>query len=167
MFCVYNLFLKSHCVSGNSSVGSQSKAWPDKRMNYSAEFHTGGELATQALIYIENTKIVNWNLEFTFMYCTVPVFLVTLLLNTGVLGILWKMEKTMVNELIMLDCMVNIMFSIISTFQQSPFYRGMDADVYCSIHLVLFFATSSCNRLIPVSIAIYRYDIWHSKTRKY
>ena len=80
-----------------------------------------------------------------------------------VLGILWRMEKTIVNDLIMLDCMVNIMISTISTFQQSPFYRGMDVDVYCSIHLMLFFATSGCNRLIPVSIVIYRY----SNTRKY
>ena len=110
----------------------------------------------QAVVAIENTEIANWNLEFTFMCLTVPVFLVTLPLNMGVLGILWRMEKTVVNELIMLDCLVNIMISAISTFQQSPFYRGMDVDVYCSIHLVFIFATNACNRLIPVSIAIYR-----------
>ena len=132
-------------------------------MNHSAEFPTGGEMAVQAVVTIENTEIVNWNLKFAFMYLTVPVFLIILLVNMGVLGILWRMEKTIVNELIMLDCIVNIMFSIISTFQQSPFYRGMDVDVYCSIHLMLFFATSGCNRLIPVSIVIYRY----SNTRKY
>jgi hypothetical protein len=135
-------------------------------MNCSTEFLTGGELASQAVICIENTEVVNLNLELSFMFLTVPVFLIILLINMGVLAILWRMEKTIVNELIMLDCMVNIMFSIISTFQQSPFYRGMDVDVYCSIHLVLFFATNACNRLIPVSIAIYRYYNWLSNTRK-
>jgi hypothetical protein len=95
-------------------------------------------------------------LEFIFMFFTIPVLIMTLLLNMSVLVILWRKDRTIVNKLMMLDCMVNITFSSICTFQQSPFYRGLDVEFYCYFHSVLFFASMVCNRLLPVSIVISR-----------
>ena len=125
-------------------------------MNHSAEFKVGGKIVNHAVVTLENTEIVNWNLEFSFMYFTVPVFIITLLLNMSVLVTVLKTEKTIVNKLIMVDSIINILLSTISTFMQSPYYRGLGVDVYCSFHLICFFFFTACNRLIPVAIVLNR-----------
>ena len=95
-------------------------------------------------------------LEFGFMFFTIPVLVMTLLLNMSVLMILRRKDRTIVNKLMMLDCMVNITFCSLCTFQQSPFYRGLGFEFYCYFHSVLFFASMVCNRLLPVAIVISR-----------
>ena len=116
----------------------------------------GGELFSKIYVVIENTEIVNKKLEFNFMYFTVPFGLITLLLNVSVLMKLWKKEKTIVNQLMMMDCIMNIMYSHLSTFQQSPYFRGLDMEVYCNFHLVLAYVFMLFNRLCPVAIVLYR-----------
>ena len=108
---------------------------------------------------VEDAVIVNWNLDPSFMFLTVPVFFVTLLLNICVLMILRSAESTIVNKLIILDSINDITFSFISLFSQSPFYQGIGVEFYCSLHLVIYWTCAMCNRLIPVSIAVYRYEL--------
>ena len=105
---------------------------------------------------VEETVIVNWNMDHSFMVFTVPVFLATLLLNSFVLMILWPVENTIVNQLIVLDSINDITFSSLCTFHQSPFYQGLGLESYCYVHLVIYWTCVMCNRLIPVSIALYR-----------
>ena len=124
-------------------------------MDQPPEFSIGGEMFKNSVVTIGKTEIVNWNFEFSFMYFTVPIYIATLLLNMSVLIILWKTEKTIVNQLIMLDCIVSIMLSSLYTF---PYYRGLGMEAYCYSHLVLFWASVACNRLLPVSIVVYRYE---------
>ena len=107
---------------------------------------------------VEDTVIVNWNLDHSFMFFTVPVFVLTLLLNICVLMIIWPAESTTVNKLIILDSINDITFSFLSTFQQSPFYQGLGVEVYCYLHLVVYWTSGMSNRLLPVSIAVYRYE---------
>jgi hypothetical protein len=116
----------------------------------------GGEMFTKAVVVIENTEIVNRKMEFSFMYLTIPVCMVTILLNLSVVMMLWKNEKTIVNQLMMLDCLVNIMYSSLSTFEQSPWYRGLGVEVYCCAHLVLLLPSMILNRLLPVAIVVFR-----------
>ena len=106
---------------------------------------------------VEDAVIVNWNIDPSFMFLTVPVFFVTLLLNICVLMILRSAENTIVNKLIILDIINDITFSSLSTFQQSPFYQGLGVEVYCYLHLVVYWTSAVSNRLLPVSIAVYRY----------
>ena len=116
----------------------------------------GGELFSKIDVVIENTEIVNKTLEFSFMCFTVPFGLITLLLNVSVLMKLWKKEKTIVNQLMMMDCIMNIMFSHLATFQQSPYFRGLEIEVYCNFHLALAYAFNLFNRLCPLAIVGYR-----------
>ena len=110
-------------------------------------------------LWVEETVIVNWNLEHSFMFFTVPVFLATLLLNTCVVMILWPAENTIINQLIVLDSINDITLCSLSTFHQSPFYQGLGLEFYCYFHLVIYWTCVMCNRLIPVSIAVYRYEL--------
>ena len=108
-------------------------------------------------IAIEKTELVNIEIEASFMIFTIPMCMMTLLLNMSVVKILWKKEKTIVNQLMMLDGMVNIVFASLGTFQQSPYYRGLEWLFYCYPHLMLTYASGICNRLLPVAIGVYRY----------
>ena len=109
-------------------------------------------------LFVEDAVIVNSNLDPSFMFFTFPVLIVTLLLNICVLIVLWPAESTTVNQLIILDSINDIMFSSLFTFQQSPFYQGLGVEVYCYLHLVIYWTCAMTNRLLPVSIAVYRYE---------
>ena len=116
-----------------------------------------GGLFNKTLL-VEDAVIVNSNLDPSFMFFTFPVLIVTLLLNICVLIVLWPAESTTVNQLIILDSINDIMFSSLFTFQQSPFYQGLGVEVYCYLHLVIYWTCAMSNRLLPVSIAVYRYE---------
>ena len=74
----------------------------------------------------------------------------------SVLMMLWKKEKTVVNQLMTIDCIMNILSTSLSTFQQSPYYRGFDVEVYCYINLMLAMCCMVFNRLCPVAIVVFR-----------
>ena len=79
------------------------------------------------------------------------------MLNMSVLMMIWKKEKTIVNQLMKLGCLVNIIYSSLGTFQQSPYYRSMGLEVYCFPHLMISFTAVVFNRLLPVAIVVFRY----------
>ena len=120
------------------------------------DIQLGGEQFRDAVIGIENTQIVNNKLEFNFLYLTIPLGLMTILLNLRVLMMLWVKEITPVNQLMKIDCIMNILFAFLSIFQQSPYFRGLDVEVYCDFHLILVFWCVIFNRLCPVAIAVFR-----------
>ena len=109
-------------------------------------------------ILIDKTEPININLDSSYMFLTVPACFFTLLLNICVLMIIWKKEKTRVNQLMMMGCMVNIIYSPLGLVQYSSLYRGLGLEVYCSPHLMLSFSSLVLNRLLPVAIGMFRYD---------
>ena len=126
-------------------------------MNQSGVKILGAEMFSTAEIALENTEIMNKKFEFGFLLLTIPMCLLTLALNMSVLMMLWKTEKTIVNQLMKLDCIVNIVFSCLGTFQQSPFFRSLGMEVFCFPHIMLIYATGIFNRLLPVAIAVFRW----------
>ena len=125
-------------------------------MNQSVVIRLEAEMFSMAEILIEKTEIINRKFPFSFMFLTIPTCMVTVLLNMSVLMILSKKEKTMVNHLMKLDCIVNIMYSSLGTFQQSPYYMGLGLEVYCYPHLMLSVTFVVFNRLLPVAIVVFR-----------
>ena len=105
---------------------------------------------------LENMEIVNKKIEYSFLSLLIPMCLLIVSLNMEVLRKLWKTENTTVNKLMKLDCTVNIMYALQSTFQQSPFFRGLGEELYCYPHLVLTMAFAVLNRLLPVAIVAFR-----------
>jgi hypothetical protein len=121
-----------------------------------SELTLGGDEFHKLIVIIENTDIVNKKLNVNFMYFTIPLGLMTILLNMSVLIKLWKKEKTVVNQLMVIDCIISILFTPLSIFRQSPYFRGLDVDVYCYILLLLAYCCMVFNRLCPVAIAVFR-----------
>ena len=128
-------------------------------MNQSEVIILGAEMFSTAEIALENTEIMNKKFEFSFLLLTIPMCMVTLVLNMSVLMMLWKTEKTIVNQLMKSDCIVSIMFSSLGTFQQSPFFRSLGLEVFCFPHIMLTYASGIFNRLLPVAIAVFRWVV--------
>jgi hypothetical protein len=133
----------------------QNNSLPKKMVNWS-DVTLGGDEFCKIFVVIENTEIVNNALNVNFMYFTIPLGLMTMLLNMSVLTVLWKKEKTVVNQLMMIDCIISFLYTPLFTFTQSPYFRGLDVEVYCYILLLLAFCCTVFNRLCPVAIAAFR-----------
>ena len=114
------------------------------------------DMQEYSIMVLESMEVVNKMQEYSFMLVTVPVCLVTLFLNMTVLKVLWKKDKTIVNQLMKSELKVNLFLSVLGTFQLSPFYRGIDFEQYCYIHLILTHVFMTFNRLLPFAIAYYR-----------
>ena len=108
------------------------------------------------MVNLLDTEIVNEGVDWWFMYFTIPVWVVTLLLNLCVITMLWE-NKTMINQYMILDCSVSVVYSSLSTFQQSPYFVGLSSDVFCIVHMTLLMCCTQANRLLPIIIALYRW----------
>ena len=115
-----------------------------------------GGLITNRMVKLENTEIVNEGVDWWFMYFTIPVWVVTLLLNLSVITILWE-NKTIINQYMIFDCLVSMVFSSLATFQQSPYFVGLNSDVFCIVHMTVLMTCTQANRLLPIMIASYRW----------
>ena len=82
--------------------------------------------------------------------------MLTGLLNLLVVMMLWENRKTIINQMMILDCTNSILYSCMSTFQQSPYYMGLDMDVYCIAHHGILHTAMMANRLFPIAIVLYR-----------
>ena len=109
---------------------------------------------TLAILKIEKMEIVNTRVELSFMFFTVPAWLIIVLLNSSVIMMLWKNKQTIINQFMLLDCAVSILYSSLSTFQQSPFYGDM--EVYCIFNLGILMTCMMSNRILPVAIVLFR-----------
>ena len=107
-------------------------------------------------ILFENPEIINAKFEYRFMLITIPTFLVILLLNISVVMKVLKEEKTIVNRLMMLECIMNILGFFLLAVQQSPYYRGFGREEYCYPHMMLVLSYEMFNRLLPVAIGLFR-----------
>ena len=84
----------------------------------------GGDQFGKQILFLRTQTLSTkgWN----FTSCS-PLGLVTLLLNLNLLMPLWKKEKTIVYQLMMIHCMMNILYAALSTYLQSPYFRvGLD-----------------------------------------
>ena len=125
-------------------------------MNQSGVILLGSNMYGQTKIILENTIMMNKNMEFSFLFLTIPICLATFILNLSVIMTIWKTEMTIVNQLMASECLVNIFYTFLGTFQLSPYYRGLDVEVYCIPHMVLTHSFVVFNRLLPLAIAVFR-----------
>ena len=90
-------------------------------------------MAGKLALIMEKTEIINKNIQFSFMFYLIPVYIITVILNLSVLIMLRKSEKTIVNRLMKLDCMISILYAT-----QSPFFKGIGWDVFCFSHTIIW-----------------------------
>ena len=88
---------------------------------------------------------VNQPFSLSFLVYTIPALLLTLILNIWCIRVIQKSEETIINSLIIWDCVANILFAAQGTFQQTP-WSVMELSPLCCTHMVLYFMLINFNR---------------------
>ena len=111
---------------------------------------------SKQVLELEEMEVVNEVMDGGFLYLTIPVWFLTVLLNTSVVMILWE-NMTPINKFMILDALISILYSSLSTFQQSPYYMGLSLDVCCIPLMIMLSTCMQANRILPSIIALYRF----------
>ena len=111
-----------------------------------------------AELLFEKMEFINENLEVSFMFLTVPSLVITVIFNMILLIKVLTMDRTMINQMMIIESFVNIFYAVFATFQQSPYFRGLNTNLYCLPHLVLCTTLVMANRLLPVAMALLRWE---------
>ena len=108
------------------------------------------------------TKIVNQPRDESYLWGSVFVCVVTLVVNIAAVVVIGKKEKTGVNHLIILDSFANILTAMVQTFNSmiltnSLFTSSKGNAIACILNMSGFYTLGIWNRLVPVGLAFYRY----------
>ena len=108
------------------------------------------------VLIIDFAEPVNQSVNAAIMLLTIPLGTLTMLMNLCVFLILWREEKTPVNQMMKIQCLNNMVGVCLGIMRQSPYYTSLQSEVYCSLHTSLELFLITTNRLVPVAIAGYR-----------
>ena len=86
---------------------------------------------------ILQTVTVNKPPALRFESTILPILVSILLVNTVSIMLIIKRDKTLVNKLLTLDCIANIVLTVIGSIQQSK-ANGMGVELYCAPVSVLY-----------------------------
>ena len=81
---------------------------------------------------------VNKSPDLEFVSTILPILLSILLVNTLCIMLIIKRDKTLVNKLLILDCIANALLTMIGSLQQSA-ANTVGVEVYCAPITVLYF----------------------------
>ena len=116
-----------------------------------------GNSIAQLSIDIEKTEKVNTPIPSSLELLNISAGFCVVILNLIVLKILTDGEKTVVNKIMIMDCLVNSLYSVVGTFQHTQSYKDIGLPQYCLTHLVIAYSLAIFNRLSPIAIGLYRY----------
>ena len=114
----------------------------------------GGNLSLQALIW-QDSHNVNSHVENIYFTSNIPIVLLTMVVNYIAVMVIRKKERNGMNDLIVLDCKINVLLIMRNAFLQSPWFV-MNSRPPCLIDQVVS-VILLWNRTLPIGIALFRY----------
>ena len=109
-----------------------------------------------SVFIIENSEAVNITDLNSDLLFTIPILLLTILINLYARKVISAKDKTLINTLLMRDCLVNIVCSVLQTFRYSP-WVFLQVSPFCVTLIGVFTSLAMFNRLVPIAIVVYRY----------
>ena len=91
-----------------------------------------------------------------YLFANIPITLATFAINLWAGLSILKKERTGIHCLIVSDCVLNVVSSLLTSFIQSP-WSLLGASTPCLLTTFLMHLLTSWNRLVPVAIAAFRY----------
>ena len=108
------------------------------------------------MLIIENSEPVNIKDLTGDLVFTIPILLLTIIINLYARKGISAKDKTLINNLLMKDCLANILSSVVQIFSFRP-WIFVEVSPFCATFLGLFYSLVIFNRLVPVSIVVFRY----------
>ena len=101
--------------------------------------------------------VVNGTRDEVYLWASLFIFALTLVVNTASVIVIGKKEKTGINRLIVLDSFANVLTALVQMFNLMALTTSSSNDIVCIFNMAMLTILGTWNRLVPVVIALYRY----------
>ena len=102
------------------------------------------------------TEVINSPRQFIYLVASLVALPINMAINTAAILVIQRNEKTVINNLVVCDCIANMLSMAIVSFLQSPF-AILRSPLLCSVEIFVKFSITVWNRLVPVAIVVFRY----------
>ena len=111
------------------------------------------------LLAIESVSatVVNEPRDEIYLWASLIIFAVTLVVNIAAVIVIGRKEKTGINRLIVLDSFANMLTALVQMFNLMALTTSSSNDIFCIFDMATLFTLTTWNRLVPVVVALYRY----------
>ena len=121
------------------------------------DLDVGGNITLGGVdLELVETTLVNKPRDIHFVWINLPLLLLTGILNTWAVIVIRKKEKNGINDWVITGCLANILYYVCSTFSQSPWFN-IRSFMLCTVFMIVLIFLGTFNRLISVTIAVFRY----------
>ena len=104
-----------------------------------------------------STTVVNQPRDEVYLWSSLLIFAVTLVVNWAAVVVIGRKEKTGVNRLIVLDCFANVLTALVQMLNLMALTTSISNDMVCIFDIAMLVTLTTWNRLVPVVLALYRY----------
>ena len=111
----------------------------------------------QLVIEPISTMVVNEPRDEGYLWASLFVFAVTLVVNIAAVIVIGRKEKTGINRLIVLDSFANVLTALVQMFNLMALTTSSSNDIVCIFDMAMLIILATWNRLVPVVLALYRY----------
>ena len=111
------------------------------------------------LLAIESVSatVVNEPRDEIYLWASLIIFAVTLVVNIAAVIVIGRKEKTGINRLIVLDSFANVLTALVQMFNLMALTTSSSNDIVCIFNIAMLVTLTTWNRLVPVVLALYRY----------
>ena len=104
-----------------------------------------------------STMVVNEPRDELYLWASLSVCAVTLVVNTAAVIVIGRKENTGINRLIVLDSFANMLTALVQLLNSMALTTSSSNAIVCIFDMAALFILSTWNRLVPVVLALYRY----------
>ena len=104
-----------------------------------------------------NAKVVNEPRDKAFLWASLFIGAVTLVVNTVAVIVIGGKERTAVNRLIVFDSFANVLTALVQMFNLMALTTSSSNDIFCIVDMAMLIILATWNRLVPVVLALHRY----------
>ena len=108
-----------------------------------------------------SAMVVNEPRNEVYLWASLFIFIVTLVVNTAAVIVIGRKEKTGINRLIVLDSFANLLTAMVPMINLMALSQALTTsssnDIVCIFTFAMLFILGTWNRLVPVVLALYRY----------
>ena len=102
--------------------------------------------------------VVNGTRDEVYLWASLFIFALTLVVNTASVIVIGRKEKTGINRLIVLDSFANVLTALVQMFNLMALTTSSSSnDIICIFDMATLLTLTTWNRLVPVVVALYRY----------
>ena len=104
-----------------------------------------------------SAKVVNQPRDEVFLWASLFIVALTLVVNTAAVIVIGAKEKTVVNRLIVFDSFANVLTALVQMLNLMGLTTSSSNDIVCIFDIAMLVTLTTWNRLVPVVLALYRY----------